>query len=151
MSVLNPIDDDLMQCGEIKFDESTSLPACENLKITNCTTFNETIEKLPFFIEEFFKKFEISKCMEFLIIDHVQELSERQIFTLLDNFKDFQRNFVISFESQATSVIYWRLKETEQIFSLKVDAIVGDFVRKFLLESLDQGENGRKLNFTKKI
>lgn len=141
---------------ELEFDFSVAeliVPTLRNhqiLKIKNCSSINAGLKTIGLFVEGFFMKFFSALCLHFYVQEEIFELNEIQFHDLVDYLKGFHRSFLIIFESiDHSSLIYWRLKDTQQIFSLFTDknsVKFEDFVIDFLFKCLKNGHNG-KLNF----
>lgn len=86
-------------------------------------------------------------CLYYRINEKISEFTELQFLQFANSFEGYQGSFLVIFESitDGTSWIYWRLKDTKQIFSFNVTENVsnfGAFVRDFLFKTLQDGHSG---------
>lgn len=138
---------------ELEFDFSSVrqiIPTLRNhqiLTIRNTPSMASALGSILILTRGFFIRFWSALCVHFKIKSEVSELDDFQLHEFVKSFDGFQKSFLIIFEStlNGSCLIYWRLKETLQIFSLLIgenSVNLGKFVREFLFKSLKCGFNG---------
>jgi hypothetical protein len=114
------------------------------LKIINCPSMKAALDLFPLIMIRFFLSFHSALCVHFLI-NEMKETIDMDFF--VENVRSLRNSFLIIFECSRDNscLIYWRLKDTMQIFSLKTgenSVRFGDFVKNFLFKSLKEHRNG---------
>lgn len=124
---------------ELEFDYENlreflaSLKNHQILKVRNCPSMEIALSSIPLFMRGFFKRFWSALCVHFVINDQIYELNEFEFMDFAECLKGFTKSFMIVFECARDNscLIYWRLKDTMQIFSLMTSGNsvkFGDFV-----------------------
>lgn len=120
----------------------------ESLMIKRCPSMSCVINSLSTILDMNLLSI---NSMNFKINERLKELNEIDFLKLAMFFKKFQRFFIVSFVSVVdnTNQIYWRTKDSFQIFSLHIETNscgLSDFVKKFLIKSLKEDHDGNFFN-----
>lgn len=120
----------------------------EVLTIASCPSESEAFNQFPSIVDDFFTKTPTSIGVKLEINEEFDQLSDQQLFQLMEVFKNIKKSFLIAFESTVdkSSFIYWRFAVDEHFFSLKVESNetkVGDFVGDVLMKTLRHGFDGK--------
>lgn len=150
--VYENIYDVVMPCSEMNFqsiqEQLNKLSSCEILRVRSCPSMLSAVNWMSMLVEKFFKMFSSAKCVEFHIdCLAIVELNEYYYIKFVEKFREFRWSFMVSFESSIDEsfCIYWRIENTEHIFSLCVaanDAKICSFTKNFLMMALKNGKNG---------
>lgn len=121
----------------------------ESLKVTDCPTFESALGSIPLFASRFFVTYASALCLHFTISCNVEYLTEKQFQEFFQSMSNFTNFFIVIFEQSESGscVIYWRLKNTSEIFEIlpgKASKPFTIFLKEFLVKSVKNGHNGKK-------
>lgn len=116
-----------------------------SIKITHCPSMALVLNSFQIFASSLFAHSSTALCLHFFIEENIEEINEIQLLNLAIHFKTLKKPILIIFESTTENkcAMYWKPKNTMQIFVLSTFSVVEDFLKNFLLNFLAKGADGK--------